>query len=101
MFGCWSAGLSRAHCEQAPARISTDKVDAEIPSPTAGVLNEIRVEEGSTVQVNTVVAVIGDKAGAAEPNPAPATAAPEPNPAPATAAPEPVAPGAEEASAAA
>ena len=70
--------------------ISTDKVDAEIPSPTAGVLNEIRVEEGSTVQVNTVVAVIGDKAGAAEPNPAPATAAPEP-----------VAPGAEEASAAA
>ena len=39
--------------------ISTDKVDAEIPSPEAGVLTEIRVPEGSTVEVNTVVAVIG------------------------------------------
>ena len=38
--------------------ISTDKVDAEIPSPVAGVLTEIRIEEGATVQVNTVVAVI-------------------------------------------
>ncbi len=39
--------------------ISTDKVDAEIPSPTAGILTEIRVEEGATVEINTVVAVIG------------------------------------------
>ncbi|MFZ0746136.1 MAG: 2-oxo acid dehydrogenase subunit E2 [Terracidiphilus sp.] len=39
--------------------ISTDKVDAEIPSPIAGVLSEIKVPEGATVQVNTVVAVIG------------------------------------------
>jgi 2-oxoglutarate dehydrogenase E2 component (dihydrolipoamide succinyltransferase) len=39
--------------------ISTDKVDAEIPSPVAGVLSEIRAEEGATVQINTVVAVIG------------------------------------------
>jgi pyruvate dehydrogenase E2 component (dihydrolipoamide acetyltransferase) len=39
--------------------ISTDKVDAEIPSPASGVLSEIRAHEGETVQVNTVVAVIG------------------------------------------
>jgi pyruvate dehydrogenase E2 component (dihydrolipoamide acetyltransferase) len=39
--------------------ISTDKVDAEIPSPEAGVLTEIRIGEGATVEVNTVVAVIG------------------------------------------
>jgi pyruvate dehydrogenase E2 component (dihydrolipoamide acetyltransferase) len=43
--------------------ISTDKVDAEIPSPTSGVLSEIKVKEGETVPVNTVVAVInGDGA---------------------------------------
>jgi pyruvate dehydrogenase E2 component (dihydrolipoamide acetyltransferase) len=40
--------------------ISTDKVDAEIPSPVAGVLAEIRFQEGETVDVNTVVAVIGE-----------------------------------------
>ncbi|PYY10278.1 MAG: 2-oxoglutarate dehydrogenase, E2 component, dihydrolipoamide succinyltransferase [Acidobacteria bacterium] len=46
--------------------ISTDKVDAEIPSPTSGVLQEIRVSEGTTVQVNTVVASIAaDGEGAA------------------------------------
>ncbi len=39
--------------------ISTDKVDAEIPAPVSGVLTEIKVAEGATVQVNTVVAVIG------------------------------------------
>jgi 2-oxoglutarate dehydrogenase E2 component (dihydrolipoamide succinyltransferase) len=39
--------------------ISTDKVDAEIPSPVAGVLTEIKVGEGATVEINTVVAVIG------------------------------------------
>ena len=46
--------------------ISTDKVDAEIPSPGAGVLLEIKVKEGETVPVNSVVAVIGatgEKAG--------------------------------------
>jgi len=42
--------------------ISTDKVDAEIPSPVAGVLTEIKVHEGATVQINTVVAVIGGAA---------------------------------------
>ncbi|MDQ2834050.1 MAG: 2-oxoglutarate dehydrogenase, E2 component, dihydrolipoamide succinyltransferase [Acidobacteriota bacterium] len=45
--------------------ISTDKVDAEIPCPVAGVLSEIKVAEGSTVQINTVVAVIGGAAGKA------------------------------------
>jgi pyruvate dehydrogenase E2 component (dihydrolipoamide acetyltransferase) len=44
--------------------ISTDTVDAEIPSPAAGVLKEIRVEEGATVQVNAVIAVIGEGDGA-------------------------------------
>src|SRR3954463_1855925 len=39
--------------------ISTDKVDAEIPSPAAGVLTDIKVQEGETVGVNTVVAEIG------------------------------------------
>ncbi len=45
--------------------ISTDKVDAEIPSPAAGVLAEIKVEEGKTVEVQTVVAVIETEKGAA------------------------------------
>jgi 2-oxoglutarate dehydrogenase E2 component (dihydrolipoamide succinyltransferase) len=45
--------------------ISTDKVDAEIPSPGAGVLSEIKVKEGETVPVNSVVAVIGGSVGAA------------------------------------
>jgi len=38
--------------------ISTDKVDAEIPSPVAGVLSQIKVPEGATVEINTVVAVV-------------------------------------------
>jgi pyruvate dehydrogenase E2 component (dihydrolipoamide acetyltransferase) len=62
--------------------ISTDKVDAEIPSPSAGVLKEIKVNEGQTVPIQTVVAVI-DGAGSA-------AAAPAPTPAPA----KPAAPGA-------
>src|SRR5262245_3850320 len=45
--------------------ISTDKVDAEIPAPSAGVLAEIKVGEGVTVPINTVVAVIETEAGAA------------------------------------
>src|SRR5882672_1891730 len=45
--------------------ISTDKVDAEIPAPASGVLQEIKVGEGNTVQVNTVVGVIGDGDSAA------------------------------------
>ena len=42
--------------------ISTDKIDAEIPSPAAGVLSEVKVKEGETVAVNTVVAVIDESA---------------------------------------
>src|SRR5215471_10391335 len=64
--------------------ISTDKVDAEIPAPASGVLQEIKISEGNTVQVNTVVGVIGDGGGATASAPAPAkTAAPAPTPAPA------------------
>lgn len=56
--------------------ISTDKVDAEIPSPSAGVLKEIKVNEGQTVPIQTVVAII-DADGAAAQSAAPAPAKPE------------------------
>ncbi len=59
--------------------ISTDKVDTEIPSPAAGTLQEILVEEGKTVGINTVVGRINGAGGAA----APAAAAPAPTPTPA------------------
>jgi 2-oxoglutarate dehydrogenase E2 component (dihydrolipoamide succinyltransferase) len=62
--------------------ISTDKVDAEIPAPASGVLQEIKVGEGNTVQVNTVVGVIGEGNGAAAPAPAKATAPAPSAPAP-------------------
>ncbi len=62
--------------------ISTDKVDAEIPSPSAGVLKEIKVSEGQTVPIQTVVGVIDATGGAAATAPAPAP----PSPAPAKAA---------------
>src|SRR5436190_8536977 len=63
--------------------ISTDKVDAEIPSPAAGVLAEILVTEGQTVAVQTVVAKIETEAGAATAAPsAPAASAPPKAPAP-------------------
>src|SRR5215831_16878117 len=55
--------------------ISTDKVDAEIPSPAAGILKEIKVAEGATVQINTVVAVI-DAEGSAVSTAATSSAAP-------------------------
>ncbi len=60
--------------------ISTDKVDAEIPAPAAGVLKEIKVGEGQTVPIQTIVGVIdSDGAAAAAPAPAPAkTDAPSP-----------------------
>ncbi len=74
--------------------ISTDKVDAEIPSPAAGTLTEVRFKEGDTVEVNTVVAVLdGDGTApkpveekpaqpATPPPPPPQAAAPTPPPAP-------------------
>src|SRR5437773_5841996 len=76
--------------------ISTDKVDAEIPSPAAGTLLEIKVLEGQTVAINTVVARIGEAgeqpaasapasakapADVSAPTLAPAQAAPPPKPA--------------------
>jgi 2-oxoglutarate dehydrogenase E2 component (dihydrolipoamide succinyltransferase) len=64
--------------------ISTDKVDTEIPSPSAGTLAEVLVEEGKTVAINAIVGRIQD--GASAPAPAPAAApAPAPTPAPAPA----------------
>ena len=54
--------------------ISTDKVDAEIPAPASGVLKEIKVAEGATVQVNTVVGLIDAEGSAA------ASSAPAPQP---------------------
>jgi len=65
--------------------ISTDKVDTEIPSPAAGTLNELLVQEGQTVQVNAIVARISEGNGAAPPAPKPAAAAPPPPPPPAPA----------------
>ena len=79
--------------------ISTDKVDAEIPSPSAGVLKEIKIKEGQTVPINTVVATIdaaGSVASAAAPAAAPPgkaeapKAAPAPAPQPAASKPGPV-----------
>jgi 2-oxoglutarate dehydrogenase E2 component (dihydrolipoamide succinyltransferase) len=77
--------------------VSTDKVDTEVPSPIAGVLTEIRVAEGETVAVGTVIAVVGGAGAAPAPTPAPVAApapapvvAPAPAPAPsATPAPTP------------
>lgn len=62
--------------------VSTDKVDTEVPSPVAGVLTEIKANEGDTVPVGAVIAVVGDVG--APPAPAPAAApssAPAPEPA--------------------
>ncbi len=56
--------------------ISTDKVDAEIPAPVSGVLTEIKIPEGSTVQINTVVAVIGGTPAVAQPDGSPTQQAP-------------------------
>ncbi|TFG42680.1 MAG: 2-oxoglutarate dehydrogenase, E2 component, dihydrolipoamide succinyltransferase, partial [Gemmatimonadales bacterium] len=70
--------------------ISTDKVDAEIPAPQAGVLVEILVQEGETVAIQTVVARLETDASAAAAAPAPVAAAP----APAAATPAPAIPAA-------
>lgn len=70
--------------------VSTDKVDTEVPSPISGVLTEIRVQEGDTVPVGTVIAVVGDAVAAPAPAAAaPVVAAPAPAPAPAPTAPDP------------
>jgi pyruvate/2-oxoglutarate dehydrogenase complex dihydrolipoamide acyltransferase (E2) component len=86
--------------------ISTDKVDTEVPSPAEGVVTQILIQEGETVEVGTVLATIAPPgaevapevpAEPAEPEPAPepqAAPAPEPEPAPVAAAPAPEAPAA-------
>ncbi|CAN5156606.1 dihydrolipoamide acetyltransferase family protein [soil metagenome] len=60
--------------------ISTDKVDTEVPSPGEGVVVEIMVPEGETVDVGTVLAVIGPAGTIPEPDPQPAPSTPEPTP---------------------
>src|SRR3954466_13101815 len=64
--------------------ISTDKVDTEIPSPAAGTLAEVLIEEGKTVGINTVVARIDEGGGAAASKPASAAAPPKAPPQPET-----------------
>ncbi len=68
--------------------VSTDKVDTEVPSPVAGVITQIVIPEGETVEVGVVLAVVGDAAAVGAPAAAPAAPAPAPEPA---AAPAPVA----------
>ncbi len=97
----WLKSVGEAVARDEPLfEVSTDKVDSEVPSPAAGTLAEIRVQEGETVDVGTVLAVVSaDGAGAAAPAAteaapaAPATpeasAPPEPAPAPPAAAPAP------------
>ena len=58
--------------------ISTDKVDAEIPSPAAGTLTEVRFKEGDTVEVNTVVALLDGSSASASEAPPPASVADQP-----------------------
>ena len=65
--------------DEALFEVSTDKVDSEVPSPIAGVVTEILVPEGETVEVGTVLARVGDAgAGAAPAAPTPEPAAPSP-----------------------
>jgi len=79
--------------------ISTDKVDAEIPSPAAGTLTEVRFKEGETVEVNTVVAVVdGNQSSSVSPvveTPTPAEPPPPPSASPAPEPPPPPPPAAE------
>src|SRR5207249_8672969 len=72
----------RVEADEPLLEVSTDKVDTEIPSPASGVLLEIRVQEDETVEVGSVLAVVGEPGAAAteaEPEPEPE---PEPQPEP-------------------
>jgi pyruvate dehydrogenase E2 component (dihydrolipoamide acetyltransferase) len=93
----------RVEADETLLEISTDKVDTEVPSPASGIVTEILVTEGETVEVGTVLARIGNEAAAAAPappaqpepgRPEPDAAPPEPSPEPASSAvaPEPTAP---------
>ena len=82
----------RVEKDEAILEISTDKVDAEVPSPGAGVLLEVRTAEGETVEVGTVVAVIGEE-GSVSSEQSAVTSQPEPvAEVAAVAPPEPIAP---------
>jgi pyruvate dehydrogenase E2 component (dihydrolipoamide acetyltransferase) len=80
----------RVEVDEPLLEVSTDKVDTEIPSPVAGVIEAILVAEDETVEVGTALVTIGDGSGAAE-APAAPVAEPAPVEAPAAPAPEPVA----------
>ena len=88
----------RVEVDEPLLEVSTDKVDTEIPSPAAGVVTKIVVQEDETVEVGVELAVIGDEGeaapAAAAPEPA-AAPAPEPEPEPEPAPPPPPAPAAE------
>jgi len=105
----WFKSVGDTVTEDEPLfEVSTDKVDTEVPSPGSGVLTEIRVEEGDTVDVGTVLAVLGDagdapgaapaeeapaeEASAEAPAEAPAAAPAAPAPAPAAEVPQPTPP---------
>src|SRR5271169_2119585 len=81
----WLKGIGDAVAQDEPLfEVSTDKVDSEVPSPAAGVLTAILVEEGDTVDVGVALAVIDGEAaaGSAAPTPETAGAVPEAAPAP-------------------
>jgi len=83
----------RVEVDEPLLEVSTDKVDTEIPSPVAGVIEAILVAEDETVEVGTALVTIGDGSGAGAEAPAPAAEAPAAEaPAPAEAPAEPVAP---------
>ena len=80
----WFKQVGDSVAEDEPLfEVSTDKVDTEVPSPISGTITEIRAQEGETVAVGTVIAVIGDGAAAepaaGEAEPAEAEAEPEPS----------------------
>ena len=87
----WLKSVGEAVARDEPLfEVSTDKVDSEVPSPAAGTLAEIRVQEGETVDVGTVLAVLSaDGAGGGAPAEAAATASPAPPAPPAPSAPAP------------
>jgi pyruvate dehydrogenase E2 component (dihydrolipoamide acetyltransferase) len=93
----WMKGVGDEVARDEPLfEVSTDKVDSEVPSPAAGVLTEILVPEGETVEVGVRLAVIGDSNGSTAPTSAPAATATAPAEAQVEApAPAPEAPAAE------
>src|SRR3954451_22437131 len=86
----WFKKIGDAAPEEEPLfEVSTDQVDTEVPSPSAGVLTEIRAQEGDTVPVGAVIAVVGSGVGSGDGAPAaaaPAEGPPAPAPAPETSA---------------